>query len=63
MIIIKNQSDTPYIRNGPVQRVKVEEYIRHKWVYNLLQLASHLFMFILENKMCEYSIVCNVSVA
>ena len=28
----KNQPDTLYIGNGPVQRVKVEESTLHKWV-------------------------------
>ena len=28
----KNQPDIPYKGNGPVQRVRVEESTRHKWV-------------------------------
>ena len=34
MVIIKtnNLPGTPYIGNGPVQRVKVEESIRRNWV-------------------------------
>ena len=32
MIIIKTiKADSPYIGNGPVLRVKVEESTRHKW--------------------------------
>ena len=32
-------SHTPYIENGPVQRVEVEESTRHKWVMTLKALA------------------------
>ena len=31
-IIKTYQTDTHYIGNGPVRRVKVEESIQHKWV-------------------------------
>ena len=29
---VKNQPDTPYIGDEPVQRVQVGEFNRHKWV-------------------------------
>ena len=38
----KTQPDTPYIENGPVQRVKVEETTWHKWVKAFLVVFSVL---------------------
>ena len=32
MEITKTNQAPPYIRHGPVRRVKIEEPIRHKWV-------------------------------
>ena len=31
----KNKPNTPFIGNGPVQRVMVEESTRHKWVNDM----------------------------
>ena len=42
----KNQADTLYTGNGPLQRVKVEESTRHKWVkLILLSLAPDITLF------------------
>ena len=36
----KNYPDTPYIGNGPDQRVKLEEFTWHKWVKVLRYLFT-----------------------
>ena len=51
MVIIKiKQSVTPSIVNGRVQRVKVDESTRHKWVNNIcLPYLSRVIGEICEN--------------
>ena len=48
MIIIKTNKTSLLLEMGPVQRVKVEESIRHKWVkWNLIFQATSMDSMIL----------------